>query len=265
MPRTRAFYSVVQYLPDPGRAEAANAGVVLFVPSEKRIDVRTSQTLHRVRQFFAPGKQQLRRIELALEALKNRLTLAREEFKDDAEFARFVNARADAVRLTTPRLVVIDEPLSELNALYEELVGDPPPHASTASAHLPRRLAEVLGRLEVEGKVWRPGSITVPTSRRKFDISFAYQNGVTNFVRAEPLGKGVKLESRLEKLGFNGQLISQHLIDDKPGKLVVLSSDPGVKAETEQEFQRALREFHVRFVPYNQTDEFAAEVEKTAH
>ena len=28
MSRTRAFYAVVQYVPDGGRAEAANAGVV---------------------------------------------------------------------------------------------------------------------------------------------------------------------------------------------------------------------------------------------
>src|SRR5262245_29468598 len=116
MPCIRAYYSVVQYVPDPGRAEAANDGVVLLVPSEDRIEIRTSPTLARIRQFFAPGKQQLKRIELALEALKNRLSLARGEFKDDAEFARFVAARADSVRLTTPRLVVTGQPLNELNS-----------------------------------------------------------------------------------------------------------------------------------------------------
>ncbi len=266
MPRTRAFYSVVQYVPDFGRSEAANAGVVLLVPSENRIEIRTSRSLARVRQFFAPGKSQLRRVELALESLKNRLTLARDEFKDEQEFARFVAARADAVQLTAPRLVMVGEPLSDLNALYEELVGDAEAERSgTKGATLPRRLAEVLGRLEAQGKVWRPGSILVPMIRKKFDVTFAYQNGVMNFVRVEPLGKGVKLDSRLAKLGFNGQLIHQHKIDDQPGKLVVLSSDPGVKPETEQEFSKALEEFHVRFIPHAKAEEFAAEVEKTAH
>ena len=37
MSRIRALYSVIQYLPDAGRAEAANAGVVLYVPSTRAI------------------------------------------------------------------------------------------------------------------------------------------------------------------------------------------------------------------------------------
>jgi hypothetical protein len=267
MSQTRAFYSVVQYVPNFGRAEAANTGVVLLVPSAGRVEVRTSRSLARVRQFFAPGKPQLRRIEVALESLKNRLTLARDEFKDESEFARFVAARADAVQLTAPRLVMIDEPLTDLNALYAELVGDEEDGRLTLPKvpTLPRRVAEVFGKLEAEGKAWRPGSITVPTIRRKFDVEFAYQNGVTNYVRLEALGQGAKLEARLAKLGFNGQLIFHHKIDDKPAKLVVMSSDPSVKPETEQEFQQALKDFHVRFVPYKQADEFAAEVERTAH
>lgn len=263
---TRAFYSVVQYIPDSGRAEAANAGVVLFIPSEKRIEIRTSPTLARVRQFFAPGKAQLQRIELALEALKHRIELAHGEFPNEDELARFVAARADTVRLTAPRLVSIGEPLSDLNELYNELVGDREHGVLVVPEFtFPRQVAEVFGRLETEGRVWRPGSIIVPTVRRKFDIAAAYQNGVVNYVRPESLGRGAKLEARLAKLGFNGQLIAQHKIDDKLGRLIVLSSSPDVKPEVEQEFERALREFHVRFVPYKQAEEFAAEVEQTAH
>jgi hypothetical protein len=120
----RAFYSVVQYVPDSGRAEGANVGVVLFVPSTKWINIRPSQTLERVRKFFAPGKQQLLRIELTLEALKNRITLARNEFKDERDFEQFIAARADALRLTAPRLVVVNDPINDLNSLFKELVGD---------------------------------------------------------------------------------------------------------------------------------------------
>ena len=267
MPATRAFYSIVQYVPDPGRAEAANAGVVLLIPSAKRIEIRTSPTLGRVRQFFAPGKQQLRRIELGVESLKHRLELARGEFQDEVEFARFVAARADAVRLTPPRLVLVEEPLSDLNALFDELVGDQETErrAHAKNPSLPLRVAEVFGRLEAERKVWRPGAIIVPTVRRKFDISFAYQNGTTNYVRAESLAKHGRTESRLERLAFNGRLIHEHPIDNKPGQLVVLSADPDADAETENRFATALREFQVRFIPYSQTGEYATEVERTAH
>jgi hypothetical protein len=120
----RAFYSVVQYVPDSGRAEAANVGIVLFVPSTRRVEVRTSPTLARVRKFFGPDQQKLRTIEQGLEALKHRLALSQDEFSDESDFASFVAARADSVRLTAPRLVMVTDPLADLNSLYDELVGD---------------------------------------------------------------------------------------------------------------------------------------------
>jgi hypothetical protein len=124
MPPTRALYSVVQYVPDDSRAEAANVGVVLYVPSRRWLEVRVSPSLERVRQFFHPGRQELRRIELALEAFKHRMEIARGEFSEESDLTQFASARADAVRLSVPRLVMVEEPPSELDALYTELVGD---------------------------------------------------------------------------------------------------------------------------------------------
>jgi hypothetical protein len=267
MAPARAFYSVVQYVPDGGRAEAANAGVLLWVPSAGRIEVRTSPTLARVRKFFGPGKHELRRIESALAALKHRMELAGAEFKDEADFARFAAARADAVRLTAPRLAMVVDPVADLDALFAELVGDGAAGREGAARGLalPVRVAEVFGRLEAEGRAWRPGSITVPTIRRPFDVSMAYQNGAVNYVRPEPLAPGRRLESRLERLGFNGRLIHEHGVDGKSSKLVVLSSDPGVTPAIEDHFRKALVEFGVRFVPHADAGEFAAEVERTAH
>src|SRR6185437_10773496 len=94
-----AVYSIVQYLPDSGRAEVANVGVVLFVPRSGQIEMRTSPTLDRVRRFFSPSKSELERIALAIESLKNRLHMAGGEFTEEESFARFVAARADAIRL----------------------------------------------------------------------------------------------------------------------------------------------------------------------
>jgi hypothetical protein len=267
MSHTRSFYSIIQYVPDSGRAEAANVGLVLFMPKEGRIEIRTSPTLERVRKFFAPGRSQLHRIQIAVEALKNRLFLGKNEFSDESEFARFVAARADLVRLTAPRLAMIGEPLEDLNSLYSELVGDAETLRQSVDLRnaLPSRIAEVLGRLEVAHKVWRPGTIKVPKSRQRFDVDFAYQNGSLNYVRAEALAAHAKVESRLEKLGFNGKLIYEHSPEEQRKMLVVVSSDPSTKADVEERFETTLAEFHVRFVPYRKASEFAAEIEKTAH
>lgn len=264
---TRAFYSIIQYVPDPARAEAANVGVVLFVPGERQLEIRTSPTLDRVRRFFAPGKSQLQRVQLGLEALKNRLVLGKDEFVDEAALAQFVAARADVVRLTAPRLTMITAPLTDLNQLYCELVGEVEPAGQRAGAMeiLPSRIAAVLGRLEAAQKVWRPGAIEIPKSRRKFDISFAYQNGALNYVRIEALAGHARIESRLEKLAFNGQLLHDHPPSGQQQMLVVLSSDPAASREVEDRFESTLREFHVRFIPSRQADEFATEIEQSVH
>lgn len=264
--QTRAVYSVVQYVPDGNRAEAANTGVLLFVPSRRWIEVRVSPSLERVRQFFRPGRQELRRIELALEAFKHRIELARAEFESESDLAQFVAARADAVRLTSPRVVMVHEPLSDLDALYVELVGDRD-RALAAAAHLPSlppRVAEVFGRLESQRRVWRPGHIVLPTINRAFDVPIAYENGRVNYVRPESLAPGGRLDDRMAKLGFNGQLIYRHPINDREGQLVVISVDPEADPMTEERFNRTLQEFSVRFVPHGQADAFAEEVEQTA-
>lgn len=267
MSPTRAFYSVVQYVPDDSRAEGANVGVVLFVPSRRWIEARVSPSLERVRQFFHPGRQALRRIELALEAFKHRMEIARGDFAEESDLAQFAAARADAVRLSTPRLLMVEEPLSELDLLYAELVGDRE-RALAAAMHaqmLPPHVAEVFGRLEAQRRVWRPGRITLPTVCRPFDVPIAFQNGRVNYVRPESLAAGGKLDDRMAKLGFNGQLIYRHAIDGKQGQLVVLSADPSADPSTEQRFARALDEFSVRFVSHSQSSAFAEEVERTAH
>lgn len=261
---TRAFYSVVQYVPDDSRSEAANVGAVLYVPSRCWLEVRVSPSLERVRQFFRPGRAELRRIEISLEAFKHRMEIARREFVEETDLAQFAAARADTVRLSPPRLVMVQEPLSDLEALYAELVGD----RERAAAHapvLPPRVAEAFGRLEAQQKAWRPGRITLPTTHRPFEVPIAFENGRVNYVRPESLAPGGRLDDRMARLGFSGQLIFRHLIDDKPGQLVVLSADPDADEATENRFAEALREFDVRFVPHELADEYAEEVERTAH
>ncbi len=268
MPRTRAFYAVVQYVPDGGRAEGANAGVVLYIPETGRVEVRTSPNLARIKKFFSPAKNELRRIELALESFGNRMRNAQREFGSEEEFARFVAARADAVRMTNPRLVVVADPVKGLDELYAELVGD---NGDSALAEvgkgymLPQRVAEVFGRLEASRKLWKPGKIIVPEFKRTLRIPLAFKNGRVNYVLPQSLAPRHRPERRLEKLGFDGLLLFNHKIDGEDGKLVVLSSDPQASAEAEQTYAKALSEFAVEFWPYSKADEFAAHVEQTAH
>jgi hypothetical protein len=266
MPRTRAMYSVVQYVPDGARAEGANAGVVIFVPESGRIEFRTSPSLARVKKFFSPDRTEFEWIESAVKTLEARLKKAQGEFKSEEEFAQFVAARADAVRLTPPKLVVLTELEPKLNELYAALVGDEAARVRAAKGvTLPTRVAETFGRLQAAKKAWRPGRILVPETKHKIEIPLAYKNGRVNYVLPQSLAPSDRPEHRLPKLGFHGLLIHQHKIDDEEGQLVVLSADEKADREAEKHYAEVLGDFRVRFVPHYQADAFAAEVEKTAH
>ncbi len=267
MIRKRALYSVLQYIPDGGRAEGANAGVAIFLPEYGQVVVRTSPNLARIKKFFTPTKQDLQRIELALKACEHRLQVAQSEFSTDDDFCKFVAARADAIRLTPPRLVVLTDLGQKLDELYLDLVGDVEHQlpAKTRGPVFPPRVAEIFGRLEAARKVWKPGKIIVPESHSKLEVPLAYQNGRVNYVLPQSLTPSEKPESRLPKLGFNGFLIHQHKIDDTEGKLVVLSTDAKTNDDIERRFEEVLDDFKVRFVRYSQAVAFAEEVEREAH
>lgn len=264
--KQRAFYSVMQYVPDGARAEGANVGVVLYLPDTGRIEFRTSTSLARVRKFFSPEPKERNWIESAVKTFESRLKKAQGEFPTETEFARFLAARADAVRATAPKLVVLTQVESTLNELYSELVGDEESQERSArSVSLPSRVAETFGRLEAAKRLWRPGRIVVPESNRKIHIPLAYQNGRVNFILPKSLALKSKPEGKLPTVAFDGLLIHQHPIDDQPSKLIVLSADANADSEVEKHFADVLDDFHVDFVPYRKAEEFAARVEKEAH
>jgi hypothetical protein len=163
--------------------------------------------------------------------------------------------------------MTVEDPMGELDALYQELVGDRSRSTAEEASRtqpLPSAVAEIFGRLEAQQKVWRPGRIRLPVTDKDFDVPIAYQNGRVNYVRPESLAKG-KLDERLAKLGFNGQLIYKHPIEHKAAQLIVLSSDPDADAQAEERFAKTLEDFHTRFVPYTKARAFAEEVEASAH
>jgi len=166
----RSFYCIIQYVPDAGRAEAANVGVVLFMPAKREIGIRTSPTLERVRRFFEPGELQLQRIRIAIESLQSRLLLDNDEFADEREIAQFVAARADAVRLTPPRLAIIRDPVRDLDELYSELVEDTVSVRAERKLSLSRRNGILkwirkFARYKIAPKSQKSSSSSVPRSK----------------------------------------------------------------------------------------------------
>lgn len=267
MTRTRALYCVVQYVPHAGRSEAANVGVVIFVPETNRLEVRTTNSLERVKQFFKPKKEEQRRIELAIEAFRNRLETSQGEFGSAEEFNRFVAARADSVRMTTPRIVILNEGESKLDELYHELVDDgiADHRRGKKVPEFPEAVSVIFDRLRAAQKMWKPGQIVVPEIGHKLKVPLAYQNGRVNFILPQSLSADDKPDASLQKLGFDGLLIHRHKINDLDSKLVVVSSSDQAEPAAERRYQEVLPDFDVRFVPFREAENFARDVEREAH
>jgi hypothetical protein len=118
----RAFYSVVQYCPDRFRAEAVNVGLVLLRPDPHALRVRMTGNYERVRKLFSIGKPQLKNLKVSTQGMASRIEMSVDELTTAQELAAFAASRANDLRLTEPRLAVVEDFDADFERLYAQLV-----------------------------------------------------------------------------------------------------------------------------------------------
>lgn len=268
----RGFYSLVQYCPDRFRAEAVNVGLVLLCLEPHEVRVKMIARYGRASKVFGIGQEELKNLELAAKRLKSRLESANGELRTDEDLAAFAASRANDLRLTEPRLAKIEGIEEDFKRLFSELVEEE--RATMRSAQespaemLPPRLREVFNRLEDQQRIWKPEPITVPVSNTKFEVPYAYRNGVVNLVKPKAFSADKKAESQAAKLVVTGDLIQKHLIDGEKRQLIVVSTRETREQEKEiinSHVMPLFEEYHVRLIRPDDVDAFASEVEQSAH
>ena len=123
MPRQQGYYSLVQYCPDPARAEVANVGVLLFSPGHDFIDVRLSRGVQHVKSVFKGRELDAAQIRHAKRALKDRVACQKNELRTLDNLKHFISLRFNTVLLTAPRSIAVEDPPAQLESLFQELVG----------------------------------------------------------------------------------------------------------------------------------------------
>jgi hypothetical protein len=122
----KGYFSLVQFCPDIGRAEAANIGVLLFAPETRFLRVILCESNSHVRRFFgrtAPGEQHLEAMKRAFAA---GLQSTGKDFRDVEDLRAFSQSLANNIILTSPRWVkILGGPEHTLTVLFTELVLDP--------------------------------------------------------------------------------------------------------------------------------------------
>lgn len=118
---TKGYYSIIQYCPDRSRLEAVNIGVALFCPELRFLRARFGRRRTRITQLF--GKQDWEFFALQQAAIEARFACEREAFAKLEDFEAYVARRANALTLTSPRPVKVENPELELDNLLLRLVG----------------------------------------------------------------------------------------------------------------------------------------------
>jgi hypothetical protein len=175
MPRQQGYYSLVQYCPDPARAEVANVGVLLFSPGHNYIDVRLSKSVRHVRSVFKGLDLDAKQIDYAKRAIKDRVAHQKKEIQTLDDLKRFISLRFNTVLLTSPRSIAVEEPQRQLDSLFEELVG---PESQRRNMPRPYPELEVFFRQsEIAPHVEFDKEIVIPKYNRSLKMPYVFTNG----------------------------------------------------------------------------------------
>jgi len=124
--RKRAFYSVVQYCPDRFRAETVNVGLVLLCPEPYALRVRMTNDFDRARRLFRIGERELANLKMYTSGTQYSIEHSLDEFQTEEGLAAFSASRANDIRLTLPRLAMLEDFETDFERLFSELVDDVP-------------------------------------------------------------------------------------------------------------------------------------------
>lgn len=268
MTAKRGYYSLVQFFPNPSRAEAVNLGVVLFCPDAGYLEAKMASGNRPAAKLVGRAAVDLDELNAAKRAIERRLHVDRDSFQTAEDLQHFAETRANLLRLTPPRPIKVFDPSQEIVRLFDELVGGRPMrHTKTPSFP---SLDDLFHRLEQSGRAKLNVDVTVPILGRHLRVPYAYRNGVVNLVKPQLFveSEGRRVVDTAARLAMQGDLLQKHGEDTEgKKKLIVVSSftpdDNGHAMKNR--VAEILNAYSVQNIGEDQLPDFVAHVEQEAH
>jgi Protein of unknown function (DUF3037) len=261
----KGYYSIIQYCPDPSRLESVNVGVALFSPELRFLRAKFGRSRTRISQLF--GRQDWEFVELQKAAIEARLAQEQEAFKTLEEFQGYIARRANALVMTDPRMVKVEEPERELDQLLRRLVTSKRESVRRA-AQATKELGTLLERAGIVSLLRPNVTVHPPSLPKPFKAPFAYQNGKLNLI--EPVQfEGQSAETifhRASVLAVEGEFLSDYK-DPTLGDLgLVVVAKFSTGQQREQKSAAAVFEkHHVPMHTFGTLDPLFEEIRRSAH
>lgn len=260
MSEQKGYYSLIQFFPDPSRLEVVNIGVALYSVAEKRLHVRISQSNQRIRRFF--GNQNWPLVSRGKTAIVNQLRL--QHFPSIDVLKEFISKRANSIQLTMPRPMRIVDVQTELDRLFERLVGeDFVERKQRVAGNLSKRLIDA----GVADLVKRSVSVQIPNLKKSIRVPYAYQNGRFNLISPVQFEPGT--DAILKKTGksaIEGQLLyhERHADFGQMRLVVVADFNHEIERSTQQLVRRIFDEHHVTLYSFENLDPLVDDIRRSA-
>jgi hypothetical protein len=195
----QAFYSIVQYQPDPSRLESVNIGVVVFCAQTQDLAVRLSSHSRRVTQFF--GHHDLRFLQKAKKALE-------EGLKRECPFTleglqTFSHRLSNALRMTDMRSVRIRDIGEGADNLFVRLVEEQVERRSRVQKILGDRLAAA----GVADYIQKTVQVDLKQLGQPLRVPFAYRNGRLNLISPIEFTNPRDMLTKVGEKALQGELL----------------------------------------------------------
>jgi len=183
----KAYYSLIQYCPDPSRLEAVNVGLVLLCPEAAFLEARMSSKVDRVRRFFGTEGADAQQLKAMRDMLARRFTFEAASLRKLEDLERFRHTLANELTVTAPRSLAVQNPAHSLDELFLELVETPPAEAvveRVTNQGLRKLLDKEFKTAGLNPFLRRRISLRIDELKTTVEVPYAFQNGTWNFIEA---------------------------------------------------------------------------------
>jgi len=261
-----AYYSIIQYCPNPARAEVANLGVVLLCQDASFLDVKLAGGNDRIRRIFELRGEALDFIDGAKQSIEDRLRTEKTRLCSLDEFRNFAVTRGGDMRLTEPRFVKTENLEVELDSLFAEFVGGRAKRQSRKNPHL-KEIDSEFRRSSLEGRIKYDEIVDLPVMHKQMRFPYAYQNGALNLILPHVFDLSTQQwKSKPFELAAEGRMIQRHVGPlGMSRKVIVIPLFKGSSAEAERDVATVFAESEIKTVSAEQVASFVDTVESEAH